>query len=397
MADGSRSIRRPEDSRSRSPHIDAGSPRPILPNVITPGVYMVSSESGAAAIVTAVPSPSRNAQSDILTDSRIFATLTPTPTPQSSTTAAPTQSQPAIYSPAGTSRPSHHLSTGQLAAAIVVPLVVVAILSPIIIVCCLNWRRRRRVAKRRSDRSTKSLIEHYHGAPGVSRHHIKRALSNPPRRKSKDPRRIVSVPTPTFSSFNFELSRPTSSGPIHDFNEQAAGRTIPRNRRSATFSWGAPPPYTSPVRATYPSTPVPHLDTPETSSSPLLETAQMVHLRPVSGQPPRLPISDAVEPSTSLFLPYSSERTDGKTMLQAPDPARTRQGSEESNAESLHLRSTLQRPLSFHGLPSPSFSDISGLSFDPTLWASTTYGRDSIVSPMDDEEERERTRPHLVV
>ncbi|KAL8805988.1 MAG: hypothetical protein Q9182_001645 [Xanthomendoza sp. 2 TL-2023] len=404
MADGPRSIRRAEDSRSRPPHIDAESPRPILPNIISPGVYMVSTESGAAGIVTAVPSHSGNAQSDLLTDSQTFATLSPTPIAQSSTTAAPTESQPAISSPAWTSRPSHHLSTGKLAAAIVVPLVVVAILSPIIIVCCLNWRRRRRVAKRRSDRSTKSLIEHYHGAPSAPRHHIKRALSNPPRRKSKKPHRIVSVPTPTFSSFNFELSRPTSSGPIQDFNGQSAGRAIPRNRRSATLSWGAPPPYTSPIRTTYPSTPVPRLDTPEISSSPLLETAQMVHLRPISGQPPRLhrnnsrlSSSGAVEPSTSPFPPYSSQQTDRKTMLQAPESARTRQGSEQSNAESLHLRSTLQRPLSFHGLPSPSFSEISGLSFDPTLWASTTYGRDSIVSPMDDEEDRERTRPHQVV
>ncbi|KAL8678997.1 MAG: hypothetical protein Q9186_004681 [Xanthomendoza sp. 1 TL-2023] len=404
MADGTRSIRRPEDSFSGPARVDAGSPRPKLPNIITPGVYMVSSGSGGATIITAVPSLSTNAQSAILTDSKTFTSFSPAPTTQPSTAAAPTQSQPATSSPTWASRPSHHLSTGKLTVAIVVPLVVVGILSPIIIVCYLNWRRRRRIAKRSSDRSTRSLIEHYHGAPSASRHPIKRALSNPPPPKSKNPHRIVSVPTPTFSSFNFELSRPVSIGPIQGLNEQAAGRAIPRNRRSATFSWGAPPPYSSPVRTTYPSTPVPRLDTPDLSSSPLLETAQMVHLRPISGQPPRLyrsnsrlPIPGAVESSTSLCLPYSSQQIDREAMLQAPDPVRTRQGSAESNAESLHLRSTLQRPLSFHGLPSPSFSDISGLSFDPTLWASTTYGRDSIVSPIDDEEESERTRPHQVV
>lgn len=403
MADGARSIRKPEETPSRSIPDDAGPLRQIYPNIITPGVYVISTQSGTAAVVTAAPSHFRNGQSDLLTDPRTF-TISLAPTTQPSTTAAPRQSAPTSSSPTAIPQPSHHLSTAKLAAAIVVPLVLVAILSPIVIVFYINWRRKRRIAKRRSDRSTKSLIEHYHGAPGTLRHPLKRSKSNPPLRKSKNPHRIVSVPTPTFSSFNFELSRPTSVRPMQCSNEQPATRAIPRNRRSATLSWGAPPPYSSPVRTTYPSTPIPRLDTPDFPSSPLLEIAQMVHLRPVSSQQARLhrsssrlPVAVAAESSTSLASSCWPRQHDRNTMLQLPDAARSRQGSADSNLESLHHRSTLQRPFSFQGLASPTFSDISGLSFDPTSWASTTYSRDSIVSPIDDEDETERTRPHHVV
>lgn len=394
--DGSRSIRRPAES----PGVDAGPRRQLLPDlIISPGVMVVSTESGTKAIFTAAPTHFTGFHSVLSTDPQTLTNPLPSPTPPS-TTPAPTQGQPASSTPSVQAAPSHQLSHAKLAAVIVVPLVLLVILTPIIIIYYINWRRKRHLAKRRSDRSTKSLIEHYHGVPGASRHHNKRATSNPPPRKSRKPHRIVSVPTPTFSSFNFELSRPASVRPLRSSNEQTANGVASRRRRSATLSWGAPPPYTSPTRDTYSSTPIPRLDTPSLTGSPFLETAQMVHLRPLSGQQPQLHRSTssrsaAAQSSTRLTQSYYPPQQSRDTMLQPPKSAWTRHGSTDSTAESLHHRSTLQRPFSFQGLPSPTFSDVSGLSFDPYLMYPD--GSDSAVSPIGDEDETERTRPHQVV
>ncbi|KAL8858117.1 MAG: hypothetical protein Q9178_005294 [Gyalolechia marmorata] len=404
MEDGSGDIQRPAGSpgadRGPPPGVDRGPPpgvergpqRQALPDfIISPGVMVVSTQSGTKAIFTTAPTHFTGVHSILSTDPQTFTTpLTPTTLP--STGPVSSQVGSASSTPSVPSAPSRPLSTGELVAVIVVPLVLLAILSPILTILYINWRRKRRNANRRSDRSTKSLIEQYHEAPRTSRHYKKRAVTITPPRKSRKPYRIISVPTPTFSSFNFELSRPASVDPPQIVNEQPTNRAIPRDRRSATLSWGAPPPYTSPIREAHCPSPSPRIITPSVSGSPLIEAAQMVHLRPFSGQRPGLHgstsrPSTAAEPSTSLAR---------GTMFQPPDTTWTRQGSADSAADSLQHRSTLQRPFTFHGLPSPTFSDVSGLSFDPTLWASTTYGRDSVISPIDDEDETERRRPHRV-
>ena len=396
MEDGSGDIQRPAGSpgtdKGPPPGVERGPQRQALPDfIISPGVMVVSTQSGTKAIFTNAPTHFTGVHSILSTDPQTFTTpLTPTTFP--STRPVPSQAGSASSTPSVPSAPSHRLSTGELAAVIVVPLVLLAILSPILTILYINWRRKRRNVKRRSDRSTKSLIEQYHEAPRTSRHYNKRAVTIPPPRKSRNPYQIVSVPTPTFSSFNFELSRPASVDPLRFSNERSTNRAIPRDRRSATLSWGAPPPYTSPIREAHFPSPSPRIDTPSVSGSPLLEPAQMVHLRPFSGQRPGLHRSTsrpstAAEPSTSLAR---------GTMFQPPDTTLTRQGSADFAADSLQHCSTLQRPFTFHGLPSPTFSDVSGLSFDPTLWASTTYGRDSVISPIDDEDETERIRPHRV-
>ena len=403
MADGTRIIPGP----AQSPGVDAGPRRQILPDlIISPGVMLISTESGTKAIFTAAPTHFTGIHSVLSTDPQQFTHPVPSPTPPS-TTAAPTQGQQASSTPSVQASPSHQLSNAKLAAVIVVPLVLLVVLTPIIIIYYINWRRKRRLAKRRSDRSTKSLIEHYHGAPRTARYPNKRAVSNPPQQKSRKRHRIVSVPTPTFSSFNFELSRPASVDPLRWPNGQTATRAVPRGRRSATLSWGAPPPYTSPTRDTYISrptprlsTPLPRLDTPSFTGSPFLETAEMVHLRPISGQQPRLHRSSSrrsttAQPGTRLTQSYYPPQQARGTMLQPLDTAWQRHGAADSTAESLHHRSTLQRPFSFHGLPSPTFSDVSGFSFDPYLMYPD--GNDSAVSPIEDEGETEQAKPHHVV
>ncbi|KAL8674019.1 MAG: hypothetical protein Q9168_001551 [Polycauliona sp. 1 TL-2023] len=401
MADGSQAVRKFTDS----PSVDAGQRRQELPDlIISPGVMVMTTQSGTKAIVTAAPTHFTGVYSVLSTDP------SPSPSPPS-TTAAPTPDQPAASTPSVQAAPSPHLSNAKLAAAIVVPLVLLIILAPIIIIFYINRRRKRQAAKRRSDRSTKALIEHYHGSPKTPRHHSKRAVSNPPPRKTRKPPRIVSVPTPTFSSFNFELSRPSSVRPRGTLNEPASNGFRPRGRRSATFSWGAPPPYTSQTHDTYSSppttrysTPIPRLDTPSVTGSHILETAEMVHLRPISGQQAQLRRSisrqsSAVRSNTGLTqLYHPSQQQARDTLVPPPDTAWTRHGSADSTTESLQHRSTLQRPFSFHGLPSPTFSDVSGLSFDPYLMYPDD--KETAVSPIEDEDhedEKERMRPHQVV
>ncbi|KAI4160041.1 MAG: hypothetical protein LQ342_006077 [Letrouitia transgressa] len=157
----------------------------------------------------------------------------------------------------------------------------------------------------------------------------------------------------------------------------------------------APPPYTTTTQViaqpapqtTRSQSPIPRIDTPIFPDSPLLETAQMVHIRPIShhqspqrnNQQPRRHQSDTLQPPDT----YGN--------------IRTRQDSSESEF-SVHNRATLRQP--FSPMASPTFSDVSGLSFDPTLWASVMYGRDSIISPIDADDQdatKERTSPHQIV
>ncbi|KAI4201155.1 MAG: hypothetical protein LQ350_003470 [Teloschistes chrysophthalmus] len=412
MADSPLGVRDVAESPSKSPDLNAGPPRQELPDIVAPGYMVVSTQSGRVAVVTAIPSVrAQGAYSSLLVDTKTFTpSLAPTTTP--SPVAASTQPQIPSSRATATAAPSHGLLTAKLAAVIVVPLVLLAIVSPILVVWYISWRRKRRLSKRHADRLSgqRPLIggrDDWTRGASMRRNEHARSTSAP--RKAKRPHRIISVPTPTFSSFNFELSRPASVGPIQSSTLSSTRRPITKNRRSATFSWGAPPPYASQSRTTTSSTPVPRLDTPDFCGSPLLETAQMVHIRPISGHQQRrmgsssnLPAQTAAGRSNTTLAPL--QRHDlwldrsSATHLQAPDPARTRQGSGDSNAESLHHRSTLTRPFSsFQPLASPALTDISGLSFDPTLWASVTYGRDSTVSPVDDQNQTEQARPHQIV
>lgn len=411
MADGRPATQDVRDSPPNSPPIQVGPPRQTLPESRTPGLMVVSTQSGKAAIVTVAPSMDRGSHPSLLTDSRTF-TIPSLPTTLPLTPSVPTAVQSADSSASPTSTPSHGLATAKLAAIIVVPLVLLAILSPVAIVWYISWRRKRRAAKRRSDRFNdlpKPLLEPYHGHSGASRPHYSRESSTLPPPKARKPHHIVSVPTPTFSKFNFELSRPTSVEPSRSSSPRPPLRRIPKNRRSATFSWGAPPPYASPTTTRFSSATAPRLGTPDISGSPFLETAQMVHIRPISGQHQRLERSNSrlcvnnahprsITSLASSHLHQQQRNSSIGTWIEPLELARTRQGSTGSNAESLHHRSTLQRPFSsFQPPASPALTDISGLSFDPVLWATTTNGRNSTVSPIDDQDDREQTRPYQII
>lgn len=404
MADGLLGLRDVAGPPARLPPVPARPPRQTLPLIQPSGYMVVSTESGKAAVVTAAPSIHREPQPGLIVDSNTFITP-PTPTILSSTLSASTPIQAASASLMPTSTPSRGLSKGKLAAAIVVPVVLLAFLTPIAIVWWISRRRKQRAAKRRSDRSSrqrKPLLDYYGGSSNLSRSCSYRAASRIALSRPKLASRIVSVPPPTSSSFHFELSRPASAGPFSSSSPRSAHRPIPRYPRSATFPWGAPPPYTSPARTAFSSPSVARLDTPDISGLPLRGSAEMVHIRPIGEQRSNSRMTahgTPVRSRTSSTASYyqAQDNAQASMMLQPPDAARTRQKSVDSTAESLHFRSSLQRPFSFQPLASPALSDISGFSFDPTLWASTTYGCDFIVSPIEDEDEERQVRPHGMI
>lgn len=395
---------------ARQPSVPAGPPRQILPLIRASSYMVVSTQSGKAAVVTAAPSVHREPQADLIVDSNTSITPPLTPTSLSSNPSASTPMELASPSFGPTSSPSHGLSKGKLAAAIVVPVVLLVILTPLGIFWWIRSRRKQKAAKRRSDRSSRqrgSLLEYHSGNSNISRDCSDRqAVSKVSLSRPKHGNRIVSVPTPTFSSFNFELSRPASAGPFSSASPRSAHRPIPRHRRSAIFPSEAPPPYTSPTRTAFSFSPVARPDDPIIPDTPLLGTAQMVHIRPINGQAALLQRSNSRMTAHGTPTPSCGSLTSSyyqvpdtpltNTILQPPAPARTRQESADSTAESLQFRSSLQRPFSIQPLASPTISEISGFSFDPTLWASRTYGTDFIVSPIGEDEEGQ-VRPHRIL
>ncbi|KAL9608616.1 MAG: hypothetical protein Q9167_006559 [Letrouitia subvulpina] len=387
MADGLLQIRQADVPISTMTEDGINAPRDILPAIEAPGIILLTTKSGTESLVTGAPLVPQIFQPDIVTDRTTLArTYTSTPT----LSMVQQVMQTSTSSSAPSSAPVQHnrLTSGKLAAVIVVPLIVMAIASPILIVWLLSWRRRRRSQRRRASRRSRSdpPLMQYHKQCSSSRHHS----SNRASKRS----RAVPRPSPTYSSFNFGLPR------VNSLRATKVGHRPlpdgPRSQHSLVCPWDAeaPPPYTTTTQVTaYPTpqitrsqSPIPRIDTPIFPDSPLLETAQMVHIRPISHpSPPRN---------------NQQPRRHQSDTLQPPDTygnVRTRQGSSESEL-SVHNRATLRQP--FSPMASPTFSDVSGLSFDPTLWASVIYGRDSVISPIDWEDQdasKERTSPHQIV
>ncbi|KAI4213875.1 MAG: hypothetical protein LQ351_003570 [Letrouitia transgressa] len=361
-------------------------PRDVFPAFGAPKILLLTTKSGIESYVTGAP---------LLP--QVFQIDTPQTTQARTHTSTSTLSmvqqvmQTSTLSSAPPSAPVQHnrLTSGKLAAVIVVPLIVMAIASPILIVWLLSWRRRRRSQRRRTTRRSCSdppLMQYHKQQHSSSRHHG----SNRSSKRS----RAVPRPSPTYSSFNFGLPRADS------LRATKVGRRPlpdgPRSQHSLVCPWDAeaPPPYTITTQViaqpapqtTRSQSPIPRIDTPIFPDSPLLETAQMVHIRPISNQ----------SPSRNNQQP----RRHQSDTLQPPDTygnIRTRQDSSESEF-SVHNRATLRQP--FSPMASPTFSDVSGLSFDPTLWASVMYGRDSIISPIDADDQdanKERTSPRQIV
>lgn len=389
MADGLLQVRQADVPISTMTEDGIDDPRDMPPAIQAPGIVLQITKSGIQSLVTRAPLLPQGFPPDVVTDKTTHA-RTHTSTSTLSMVQQVMQTSTSSSAPSSTPVQHNRLTSGKLAAVIVVPLIVMAIASPIFIVWLLSWRRRRRSRRRRTSRRSCSdppLMQYHRQQHSSSRHHS----SNRTSKRS----RAVPRPSPTYSSFNFGLPRADS------LRATKVGRRPlpdgPRSQHSLVCPWDAeaPPPYTTTTQViaqpapqtTRSQSPIPRIDTPIFPDSPLLETAQMVHIRPIShhqspqrnNQQPRRHQSDTLQPPDT----YGN--------------IRTRQDSSESEF-SVHNRATLRQP--FSPMASPTFSDVSGLSFDPTLWASVMYGRDSIISPIDADDQdatKERTSPHQIV
>ena len=401
MADGSSSMRGAAGSlRDKVGDVPILSPR-VSPALVAANVLLLVTRSGSE-VVTSTPALLAGSPPDVKTDvAADSSTPTVTSTPSTSQLRNHSQSsQLSTLSSTSSSAPVEHnrLTNGKLAAVIVVPLILMALGSPILIVWFLSWRRRRRREQWRRNRRS-------HLEPPPTEHHKNRRSSFRYKSSNKASRRARGGPrpSPTYSSFNFGLSRVGSLRTMKSGQRQFPSGLQSRHSLVCPWDTEAPPPYTSTQVPTQPgiaTTPVvtrfsstaPRLDTPSFPDFPLLETAQMVHIRPISSPP--------ATRSTSAIRNRQRSQQGRSNMLQPPDvygDVRTRQSSIESDF-SVHNRATLRQP--FSPLHSPAFSDVSGLSFDPTLWASVMYGRDSIVSPLDAEDQNMHSgqiRPHQMV
>lgn len=418
--------------RSSNNNGDVTGSSPILEPDISVGGTLTSAVVSAASGVAKDSTVSGSSKSDSNSHASQLGSITTDTTPINSATqatstptanATPIQASQANSTPTLDPAPQHGLSTSKLTAIIVVPIIFVAIVSPILIVWFASWRRKNQLLKGHHRRRTlheSKLLELQKSSPSVSSHgeeqnarsranthprdstqarnptqvgnsiqtrnsaqprnsaHVRSSTqtrfpvqpttSPPPKtssllrpstqprspaqsRTSNPPRNFApprsSTPLdPSFNNFNFDLPPRTSSRPLSPQPSVSPLST----RRSLPRIWSPPPAYTSrPMTLASPEFP------------PRIETPQLPHTPPLAPQgsfaPQRTTISSPA-PTSNLFADPN---------LHAPSTSPSRPLSEGNL--SVHNGANLRSP--FSGLDSPAISDISGLSFDHSLWIAT--------------------------
>lgn len=327
----------------------------------------------------------------------------------SSVTSVSTSTSSAV---AGT---GHGVSTSTLIISIVIPLVLIAILIPLIILLCLTCRRKRQRQNRSSNHSQAKM------RPPERQ---KELLAHRPRGKY-GPSIIMRRPN-SFSGFDFNFSRPrtvlsrisarspkattpmnasrsTTLGSLRGHYEElppmprrpalnlvsryaSQDKHVPTGLWDSPCSTPAPPPYarTRPVTLPHPHIP-PSLSTPQPpdtprSTSPQLQVATPIEIQRLSG--PYAPISQV------LRQPEQPQRLHPRSQLQ-----RHPRSPLGGHSEVVPMSANLSAP--FQPSTSPALSDVSGLSFDPSMWIAA-YERDSVVNPVHQDDDR-RMDPHQLV
>lgn len=335
------------------------------------------------------------------------ATISTAPSISSTTSAAAYTSSPVATS-------SNGLSTSILIISIVIPLVVIAILIPLIVLLCLTCRRKRRKHNGTSHQSQARMR-----SPARQ----KDILAHRPRGKY-GPSIMMRRPN-SFSGFEFNFSRPRTafsrisarspmaitpmnasrSTTLASVQERGDPPVMPRrpalvllskyashNERVSTGRWDspcsspAPPPYAPilPLTLAHPYIP-PRLQTPQLpdtprSLSPQLQVATPIEIQRLCG--PYAPISQV------LCQSQQSRRSHARSPPQRHTPSPL-----SERAEAAPTSANLQAP--FQPSASPALSDVSGLSFDPSMWIAA-YERDSVVNLVDPEN-ASRMDPHQLV
>lgn len=313
-------------------------------------------------------------------------------------------SSAATYTSSPIADSSNGLSTSTLIISIVIPLVLIAILIPLIVLLCLTCRRKRRKQNRSSHQSQAKMR-----SPAARQKDI---MAHRPRGKY-GPSIMMRRPN-SFSGFDFNFSRPRTafsrisvrspmattpmnasrSITLASVQEQGEPLVIPRrpaltllskyashNERVSTGRWDspcsspAPPPYAPvrPLTLAYPYIP-PRLETPQLpdtprSLSPQLQVATPIEIQRLPG--PYAPISQVLRQS------QQSRRSHARSPPQRHTPSPL-----SEHTEAAPMSANLQAP--FQPSSSPALSDVSGLSFDPSMWIAA-YERDSVVNLVDPE------------
>ena len=314
---------------------------------------------------------------------------------------------------------SHGISTNTLIVSIVVPIVLVAILVPLIVLLCLTCRRKRRSHNRTSHHSQVRMR---------SPTRQKELLAHRPRGKY-GPSIMMRRPN-SFSGFEFNFSRPrtvlsgisvrspkavtpmnasrsTTLASMWDRDEQELKEAPPMPRRPAlslmskyashddhvpTGRWDSPgsspppPPYarTRPVTLAHPYIP-PRLevtqlpDTPR-SLSPQLQVATHVEIQRLPG--PYTPSSQFLRQPEQSRRPLT--RSPPQIYNRSPLSEHREIAPTSANLSNLFVPSA-----------SPASTDMSGLSFDPSMWIAA-YERDSVVNTID-AKDGTRMDPHQLV
>lgn len=320
----------------------------------------------------------------------------------------------ATYTSSPNADSSNGLSTKTLIISIVIPLVLIAIVVPLIVLLCLTCRRKCQKHNRSSHQSQARMR-----SPARQ----KDIMAHRPRGKY-GPSIMMRRPN-SFSGFEFNFSRPRTafsrisarspmattpmnasrSTTLASVQERGEPLIMPRrpaltllskyathSERVSTGRWDspcsspAPPPYAPirPVTLAHPYIPSP-LTTPQLpetprSFSPQLQVATPIEIQRLSG--PYAPISQVLRQSQQ---PWRSH-TRSPQEKHNPSPL-------SEHVEGAPASANLQAP--FQPSASPALSDVSGLSFDPSMWIAA-FERDSVVNLVIPEN-APRMDPHQLV
>lgn len=315
--------------------------------------------------------------------------------------AASTTSAAAVQTISAAADTGQGLSSSVLIIAIVVPIVLIAVLIPLIVLLCLTSRRRRRRKNRCSHHSEPKPRQR---SPARQRE----LLAHRPRGKY-GPSLLMQRPD-SFSGFEFNFSRPrtvlspisarspTAVTPMNATRSNTQTAERPANPRRAALSLisryagqersavgmqevspisAPPPPYLPerPVTLAHPYIPSPLRtptlpDTPR-SLSPQLQTATPMEIQRLSG---------LYAPRSQAWCPPQEARARPQPRPPRRTPRTPRSPLSERSDSVPPTSANLQSP--FVLSPSPAPTDMTGLSFDPSIWIAA-YERDSVVTPLD--------------
>lgn len=271
------------------------------------------------------------------------------------------------------------LKESQLTAVIMVPTVILAMLSPILLVWFLGYRRRRKASKDLYQSPPKLKSPANLKNPSIcSYQNVKFqpqtsqptqstldlvTQSRPPTRRPRKANQLRTshIQNCSLSGFHFGFS---GRATMFTFRSIQA----PSMRRPGTVIWDTPPPYASPQSMlAHPLIPSP-LQPSQLHESPLLVEGAISPISPTNPIPVPSTYNPFARPQTYGRASTGSQRSPSIPRYTALSTPSTHDSLSTSNL-STHNAANLQRP--FSQPATAAISEISGLSYDQSLWSTT--------------------------